>query len=253
MNKRVFSFFILLVALFMSALYYTDSVQKPIILTLNNIKSYYHTSTQFIQDNLDKHFFQAKEIQELKSTLEKYENNHLVMRQLAMEINDLYKQSHSPLTIDPKVELVRTISYQKFGDFNKIWMNVPDYNRSKIYGLIYKEYVAGIVVPKNGEALGLLNRDIKCSYAVSVGSQYAPGIIHGNNGKNLVVKFIPSWYNIHVGDEVITSGLDNIFFKGLKVGQVLSIEKEQGYQNVIVNQYYKVDNPNYFYLIRKLK
>lgn len=253
MNKRVFSFFILLVALFMGTLFYTNIVQRPIILTLNNFKSYYHISTQFVQDNFEKHFFQAKKIQEFNHTLEKYENNHLVMRQLAMEINDLYIQSNSILTIDPRVELVRTISYQKFGDFNKIWMNVPDYNSSKIYGLIYKEYVAGIVISKNEEALGLLNRDIKCSYAVSVGAQYAPGIAHGDNGEHVIVKFIPSWYNINVGDEVITSGLDNIFFKGLKVGQVLSIEKEQGYQNIIIDQYYKTDNPNYFHLIRKLK
>jgi len=253
MNKRVFSFFILLVALFVSALYYSNSVQKPLLITLNTFKSYYHSSTEYIQDQIEKHFFQAQKIEELKTSLQKYENNHLVMRQLATEINDLYKENNSPLKTHPQVTLVRTIAYQKFGDFNRIWMQIPDYNASKIYGLTYKEYVAGIVIPKNGEALGLLNRDIQCSYSVLVGAQHAPGIAHGNGGEYIIIKFIPGWYNIKAGDEVISSGLDNIFFKGLKVGQVRSVQKAQGYQNAIVEQYYKTDNPNYFYLIRKLK
>ncbi len=253
MNKKVFSFFILLVALFVSALYYSNSVQKPLLTALNSFKSYYHFSTEYIQNQIEKHFFQVQHIEELQSSLQKYENNHLVMQQLATEINDLYKANNSPLKINPQVELVRTIAYQKFGDFNKLWMQIPDYNASKIYGLTYKEYVAGIVIPKNGEALGVLNRDIQCSYSVFVGAQHAPGIAHGNSGEHIVIKFIPAWFNIQAGDEVISSGLDNIFFKGLKVGQVLSVQKAQGYQNAIVDQYYKADNPNYFYLIRKLK
>jgi len=253
MNKGVFSFFILLVALFVSALYYTNTLQKPIIVALNNFKSYYHLSTEYVENSLKKYFFQAQQIEELTKKLEKYENNHLVMRQLAMEINDLYQENNSSLKTKPQVELVRTISYQKFGNFNRIWIDIPDYNSSKIYGLTYKEYVAGIVIPQNGEPLGVLNRDIKSSYAVSVGPMHAPGIAHGNNDENIVIKFIPSWFTIKVGDEVVTSGLDNIFFKGLKVGQVLSIQKAQGYQNAIVEQYYKADDPNYFHLIRKLK
>ncbi len=253
MNKRVFSFFILLVALFVSALYYTNLVQKPILTTLNSFKSYYHLSTEYIQKKFDTHFFQAQEIEKLTSKLQQYENNHLVMRQLAMEINDLYKENNSTLKINPQVSLVRTISYQKFGNYNRIWMDVPDYNASKIYGLTYKEYVAGIVIAKNGEALGLLNRDIQCSYSVFVGSKNAPGIVHGNNTEHILVKFIPAWFHIKIGDEVVSSGLDNVFFKGLKVGQVIEIQKAQGYQNVVVNQYYKADNPSYFHLIRRVK
>ena len=76
--------------------------------------------------------------------LQKYEKNHLVMQQLASEINDLFKENHSKLKTDPKVQLVRTISYQKFADQNRVWLEVPDYNSSRVYGLTYKELVAGI-------------------------------------------------------------------------------------------------------------
>jgi len=253
MNKELLGFFLLFVALFVSALYYTNTVQGPLVSTLNYFKSYYHNSTEFVQDSFDKHIFQAKTIASLKEELHNYENNHLVMQQMASEINDLFKANNSEITINPKVQLIRTLSYQKFGDLNRIWLDIDDYNASKIYGLTYNELVAGIVIPQNKKPLGLLNRDIKSSYAVYVGKTRAPGIAHGNNAKHLVVNFIPAWFKVEVGDEVITSGLDEIFFKGLKVGRVISISKSQGYQNAQIEPYYESNNPNYFYMIKELK
>ena len=253
MNKSLLSFFSIFIVLLMGTLYYTNIIQKPFISALNSIKTNYFNSIEFIEKQIDKHFFQAQEIESLQEKLEKYENNHLVMQQLASEINDLYTQNKSTLKLNPNVELVRSISYQKFGDLNKIWLDIKDYNSSKIYGLTHKELVAGIVIPKNGRPLGLLNKDIKSSYAVFVGDEKAPGIAHGNNGEDLIVKFIPAWFNIQEGDEVTTSGLDDVFFKGLKVGTVLSVTKSQGYQNAVIKPYYKANDPSYFYMIKKVR
>jgi len=253
MNKGLLSFFLIFIVLLVGALYYTNTIQSPFISALNNIKISYHNSTEFIQNSIDKHFFQAQHIEELKEKLQKYENNHIVMQQLASEVNDLFAENNSKLKIDPKVELVRAISYQKFADQNRVWLEIDDYNSSKVYGLTYKEYVAGIVVSQNGRALGLLNRDFKSSYAVYVGDEKAPGIAHGNSAENLIVKFIPAWFAIKKGDEVVTSGLDEMFFKGLKVGTVISVTKSQGYQNAVIEPYYKSNNPNYFHMIKEIK
>jgi rod shape-determining protein MreC len=253
MNKKLFTYLLILLALFMGALYYTKTIQSPLLSSLNTIKITYHTILQSIEDSIDKHFFQAQEISQLKEKLQRSKNNHLVMQQLASEIDDMYKENNSTLAINPKTELVRAIAYEKFGNLNRIWLDVPDYNSSKIYGLVYKNLVAGIVIPKNTKALALLNSDIKSTYAVYIGDKKAPGIAHGNNGKNLVVSFIPAWFNIKVGDEVITSGLDNIFFKGLKVGRVLSLSTSQGYQNALIEPYYKSGEPSYFHLIRSVR
>ncbi len=253
MNKKVLSFFSILIALLVIAIYFTNTLQSPLLSLQNSVKINYHNTIKFLEKSYNKYFFQADQIASLQEQLNKYENNHLVMRQLASEINDLYKENNSSLKIDPRVELVRTISYAKFGDLNRVWMEIQDYNASKIYGLTYREFVAGIVISQGGRPLGLLNRDIKSSYSVSVGPDHAPGIAHGNNDEFLVVKFIPSWFKIKKGDEVITSGLDNIFFKGLKVGTVLSVTKSQGYQNAVVDQYYKANDPDYFHMIRSVK
>ncbi len=237
----------------MGALYYSNGIQSPLISSLNYIKNSYHNSIESLNNTIDKHFFQAQKIAVLKRKLQKYEKNHLIMQQLASEIDDLYKENNSTLKLNPKVELVRAISYEKFGNLNRLLIEVPDYNASKIYGLTYKEVVAGIVVPKNKQPLALLNSDIKSAYSVYIGANNAPGIAHGNNDEHLVINFIPAWFEIHIGDEVITSGLDNIFFKGLKVGKVISVSKSQGYQNAVVDQYYKINEPSYFHMIRSVK
>lgn len=253
MNKKLFSYLFTLVALFLGAMYYNTTIQSPIISSLNKLKSIYHGTTEQITEALDRYFLQASTIEELSQRLENYEKNHLVMQQLASEIHDLYEASQSNLRLHPEVTLVRALSYEKFGNFNRLWLDVEEYNSSKIYGLTYKELVAGIVINKNSKPLALLNKDIKSSYAVYVGESNAPGIAHGNNDANLVVNFIPSWFAIKIGDEVVSSGLDNIFFKGLKVGRVLSISKTQGYQNAIVEPYYKADETHYFHMIKELR
>ena len=253
MNKELFSYLFVIIALLVGAFYYNTTIQSPIISSLNFLKVNYNNTTQYVDDAIDRYFFQAGEITDLKEKLQHYENNHLVMQELANEISDLYKAQDSNFTVTSNVVLVRTISYEKFGNFNRLWIDVPEYNSSKIYGLTYKELVAGIVINKNEKPLALLNQDIKSAYAVYVGEQNAPGIAHGNNNKNLIVNFIPAFYTVKKGDEVISSGMDNIFMKGLKVGKVLSVTSSQGYQNAIIEPYYKNSEPNYFHMIERVK
>ena len=253
MNKGLFGFLTIFIALVVGALYYSNYIQTPILSSLNYIKTIYHDSIEYVDSSINRHMFQADKIASLEESLHKYENNHLVMQQLANEIKDLFEENKSQLKTSPKVELVRTISYEKFGNFNRLWVDVNDYNSSKIYGLTYKELVAGIVIAKDGRALALLNKDIQSSYSVYLGQDNAPGIAHGNNSQNIVVKFIPTWFKISKGDEVYTSGLDKMFFKGLKVGKVISVTSSQGYQNAIVKPYYESNDPNYFHMIRRVR
>lgn len=253
MNKGLISFLFTVLVLFLSAIYYSDAIQTPFISSLNYIKSSYHNTVEYTSEIFYTHFAQAKHINELENKLLQYEENHLVMQQMASELNDLFHENSSVLISNPAAELVRTISYQKFGNLNRVWLEINDYNSSKIYGLAYKELVAGIVISEKGKPLGILNTDVMSTYAVTIGSNEAPGIAQGTNKENLMVKFIPSWIDIKAGDEVKTSGLDKLFFKGLKVGRVLSCTKSQGYQSAVVEPYYRANNPNYFHIIKELK
>ncbi len=253
MNKKALSYFFLLLALFIGAAIYSPTLQSPLITALNSLKSSYFKSISYIGSTIDEHFFQAQTIKELTTIRKNYKILYLKAQQCNNELHDLYMENNSSFALNPDIELVRAISYQKFGDFTRLWMDIPDYNSSKIYGLLYNEYVAGIVINKHNKPLALLNSDLKSTYAVYVGEKNAPGIAHGNSDQNLIVSFIPAWFNLRIGDEVKTSGLDNIFFKNLKVGKVIAIKKSQGYQDAVVAPYFKSNEPNYFHIIRKIK
>ena len=253
MNKKIFGFLFVITLLFWGSLNYTDSFQEPIDRFFNLFKSSYHNTLKSINDTIEEHFFQKQTIQTLKKKLQQCQQNSLLLPHYKDELKNLHKLTDANISFAPKVTLVRAISYAKFGDLNRLWIESDEYNASKMYGLVYQNKVAGIVIPKNGMPLALLLRDPKSSFAVYIGDIKAPGIAHGNNDENIIATFIPTWYNIEVGDEVITSGLDNLFFEGLEVGKVLKVTTSQGYQKVIIEPYYKQKDLNYFYMILSTK
>lgn len=253
MNKSLLLFFALFAALLGAALYYSSTLQSPFLSLSVTVQNSYFHSVHSISDAIDEHFNQQEHIQELQRKLQDYEKNHLLMQQISSELNSIYKESNNTaLKADPKIQLVRTVSYVKFSDVNKLWLEMKDFNSSKIYGLIYKDSVAGIAVPYGTKPIALLNGDVKCTYAVYVGQNSAPGIARGNNDGTIIVNFIPSWVPIKIGEEVVSSGLDKLFFKGMKVGKVVSFKNSQGYQTAIVNPYYKSKEPRYFHLIKEV-
>ncbi|MCT7557315.1 rod shape-determining protein MreC [Aliarcobacter butzleri] len=66
--------------------------------------------------------------------------------------------------------------------------------------------------------------------------------------KSRKVKFIPIWSDINIGDEVITSGMDNIFFEGLKVGKVLEVSEQANMKVATIKPYVNALKKKYFYI-----
>ncbi|MDD4856125.1 MAG: rod shape-determining protein MreC [Sulfuricurvum sp.] len=253
MNKQRLSLILLLLACVGGALYFSPFLQTPFIHLSQAIKIAYLDQIQGFQNSLTKHISQEKTITELQQRNHYYERELLTLHQVASEYQNLLKLQNSSIKTLPEVELVRTISYVRMGDPHKLWLEMSHFDPARVYGLIYRGYVAGIIVSKNHSPMALLNGDIKSSYAVSVGNSQAPGIVRGNNERHLIVEFIPTWIPIYVGDEIVTSGLDQIFFSGLKVGKVISISKASGYQSAVVEPYFYAKNPTYFHVITKVK
>ncbi len=54
------------------------------------------------------------------------------------------------------------------------------------------------------------------------------GVVFGNLGAGLVVRYLPQLADVAVGDEMITSGLGGVFPKGIPVGKVASVERKSG-------------------------
>ncbi len=253
MNRKLLGFLLIFALLVAFALNNSTLIQNSVIGPLNSIKQFYHTSFTQVRDAVNQHFNQKEYLLYLQEKLEIYEKNHLISHQIASELNRLYEENNATFASHPDVALVQGLSYVTLGDMNKIWLHMDDFNRSKIYGLVHKERVAGIVIAKNNQPMALLNNDPKCSYAVSIGEKKAPGIIHGRNQKEMLVEFIPSWMPVSVGDEVVTSGLDNLFFSNVLVGVVTQVSQSQGYQNAVVLPYYQESDIGFFHVITQVR
>ncbi len=246
---RKFIFLLLFCTIGLSYLFKVDELIVNKFSFLNDLKMFYINKIVYFSSITEKYFDQATTIEKLR-----IENNEL------KEYKTLYTKTQTQLDnlkefisssknqeITPQLNRTKVLSYINFNDFTKIWLDQKKKDDT-ILGLITENYAAGIVVEKNGQAMALLNGNKECSYAVFIGNEKIPGIVTSSkNGKDLLVKFIPIWSEIKVGDEVITSGMDNIFFEGLKVGLVTEITNLPDMKIAVVKPYANVLKKKYFF------
>jgi len=246
MNKILF-----ILILIIAGLIYIFNIDKTVsdkFTSLNSFKQSYIIQVTKIGDFFDKYLGQADTIERLKKEVIALEKIKLLHTNSKTTLSNLINSYSSLSQEEHKITLSRVISYVDFDNYTKVWLDLPKKD-DKILGLISDNYTAGIVINKSDKALALLNGNEKCNYAVYVGEKKAPGIVHGYHEKNyLTIKFIPIWIDIKVGDEVVTSGMDNIFFAGLKVGKVIAIKKMPDMQEAIIAPYAKAIQEKYFYV-----
>jgi rod shape-determining protein MreC len=252
MRKLLFILLFIIVGL--GYLFKVDELIIKKFTFFNDLKLSYIDKVINISTTIEKHFDQANTIDKLK-----IENNEL------KEYKILYTTTQKQLDIikdfiinintqelKPKIELVKVLSYINFNDFTKVWLD-QERTDDQILGLITEDYAAGIVVNKDGRSVALLNGNKECSYAVFIGENKVPGIVTSSkDGKDLLIKFIPIWSEIKKGDEVITSGMDNIFFEGLKVGIISEVTNLPDMKIAIVKPYANVLKKKYFYTYKHL-
>ncbi len=192
-------------------------------------------------------FHQKKQIERLRKELETCQKTATLSVAFASKLNHFLEENKLDI-YDPDLFMVRGLSYIKLGDFSKMWLDFPDYNHSRIYGLLFKGYAAGIVDEQDGKPIARLLSNKKMIFSVEVGKQRDLGVIFGNKDF-LEVKYIPTYADIQVGDEVITSGNDNIFYEGVKVGEVIQIQTTNLYKMALVKPYAELHNPEFFYAV----
>ncbi len=254
MNKEYLTIFFITLALLAGAIRYTDPLHDYFLEGLNGIKSTYWSVVESIEETIDEHVNQQETIIKLRKENEQYKKDHILLQSIAAEFNAVLKENRSHMPMQhTKVQLARAISYAKFGDRNKVWLELDTFKTDKMYGLIREGKSAGIVIEKLGKPLALLNGDPKSSYAVYVGDVKAPGIARGKNADEMVVEFIPTWMKISIGDEVKTSGLDHLFYEGIPVGKVVSFRRRQGFQTAVIKAYANTDQLGFFHVIEQIE
>ena len=246
---RKFLFALLFIIASLSYLFEVDELLAKKFTFFDDFKISYINKFINISNSVEKHFNQASTIENLtieNNELKAYKILYTATQKQLDAIKELLVQVE--LTqLKPKIELVKVLSYINFNDFTKVWLDKVPQNHN-ILGLITENYAAGIVVNKDGRSVGLLNGNKDSSYAVFIGEGKAPGIVTASKTQDeLLIKYIPIWAEINKGDEVITSGMDNIFFEGLKVGTIVEITNLPDMKIATVKPYVNVLKKKYFY------
>lgn len=245
---RKFIFVLLFITIGLLYLFEIDKLIAQKFSFFNDLKLTYINKVVNISTTVEKYFNQASTIERLKIENEELKEYKILYTSTKKQLDTLKELVIGLNTSElrPKIELVKVLSYINFNDFTKVWLD-QERNDDKILGLITNNYAAGIVVNKNGRSIALLNGNKECSYAVFIGKNKVPGIVTSSkDGKGMLIKFIPMWTDIKEGDEVITSGMDDIFFEGLKVGKIteittlpdMKIAKLKPYANVLEKKYF---------------
>ena len=255
MNKKII-LFLIIISLFLGYYFNIEyTIKKKLNLLKNSISSVFLTNLINIETIIDKYFNQLDYIEQLKQS-EKENENYKVLYDIELEQNKEYKQL---LNINFKSKYnfkkVKVLSYLKLNDTSKVILDYSTSNKNKIYALItYDGFSAGISLTKENQNIGYLNNNKRCNYTVFIGDEKAPGITSGMNNDGLLsIKHIPLWKNINIEDEITTSGMDEIFPYGIKVGVVKKIIKGETTQEVFCKPYGKVLSKRHFYLFDTTK
>ncbi|MDR0664672.1 MAG: rod shape-determining protein MreC [Helicobacteraceae bacterium] len=214
------------------------------------VKSYYLSAAQRCDEWFSSHFEQVESIERLREENKRLKEDQVVLNAFAAEIVNLSKLKGYETPPKFRVRVVRALSYAELPDMRKIIIDYGDLKPTEVKGLIYNNEAAGIVVDSiGGYAKALLNGDMECSYSVYIGEEKTPGIAMGRSDQEMIVRYIPAWMNVKEGDEVVTNGLDGIFFAGVKVGRVTRVNRLNAYIEAIIKPYYTAFNPDYFYIV----
>lgn len=251
MNKFVFLILFLCVSL--AYIFNIDKLIARNFVAFNNIKEFYIQKMLNVSNTIEKYFDQANSIEVLRTDNKKLAKYEILYSSKSNELYDIQEKTEKLSIKNESLNLVKVLSYVDFNDFTKVWLDLNK-NDDKILGLISNNYAAGIVIQKDLKAQAILNGNDKSNYAVFIGKENAPGITHGiENSPNIIAKYIPIWIDINIGDEVITSGMDNIFFKGLKVGKVVGINKMADMQEAVIRPYAQVLKQRFFHVYKQKK
>jgi len=252
MFKKTLLSVLLVMVVFFISLKLSSKVEDGFLFITDGIKNSVIDGQIFLVDSISRHFDQERQISELKFQSKENERLNLELLDKSVALENMMEELNAPRQNKEEYEMIKTISYVNLGDYNKIWLDYKMKDQNTIIGLVQKGFAAGIMINKNGRALGLLNGDTKCSYAVYIGENKVPGMLIGRGDEEKIyIEFIPSWKDVNINDEVVTSGLDGVFSEGIRIGYVESIEESQGYKVAKINSYADTLHPRFFWIKRE--
>lgn len=235
----------LIAILVVASFFLSERVKFTVLQGVKQTLNIYYSISEFFSNSYNEHFNQVQEIKKLREENLELEKYSILFEYYKAELNELLAQKDI-LKLDPQLKLLRVLSYVNIEDYSKFWVNFPEFNPDEIYGVIYNNQSAGILVSNDNQPMVILQNDENSLFSVVIGNEKIPGVANGD-GQEVLIKYIPKWLNPQIGDEVYTSGLDGVFFEGVYVGEVTQILDEDLYKSVKIKTGIEKQVPVYIY------
>jgi len=240
MSRRLLIIFAVLVIGF----FQIPTVKKYTLESANSLKNSFSSFLTSLKESYEEYIDQKDTIENILK-----ENKFLKdeIQRIAVRYATCRDLKHFRSLQIPNVVFTQVISYAKLPDFTQVYINY-DKPFTTPRGLVYNNMAAGIAVKHySNYSLALLNSNEKTSYTVYIGSEKIPGIFYG---KINTIKYIPKFKKVNIGDLVVTSGLDGVFYQGARVGEVTEVKEKKLYQEAKVRLFYNDLNPEFFYVVQ---
>lgn len=252
----------LFIALFLAASLavafgFSQKARQVFFHATDGIKSQYTQFKEALGKTYGRFFDQARTIAYYQDKYSQYQRVELELIELKERLNKIL-EFYPQLDLYPSAvfEPALVLSYVELSAYDKVWLRTKEqYAQDKIFGIVRDGYALGIAVFEQGRLLGLFNGNEKCSYSVYIGASKIPALLHYDpkDSQNVIADFIPQYLSIQEGDEVFTSGLDDIFIENIPVGRVEKIIDQNGYISAVIKPYADKKAPEYLWIINKEK
>jgi rod shape-determining protein MreC len=242
MSRRLLVFLALLII----GIFQIPVVKKYTLESANSLKNSFSSFVTSVKETYNEYIEQKNTLQNLLEE-NKYLKNEI--QKIAVKYATCKDLKYFKKLKIPNVVFTQVISYAALPDFTQVYINY-DKPFTIPRGLVYNNLAAGIAVKHySNYSLALLNSNEKTSYTVYIGKNKIPGIFYG---KINTIKYIPKFKPVKIGDIVITSGLDGVFYQGALVGKVVEVVEKKLYQEAKIKLFYNDLNPEFFYVVQTL-
>ncbi len=170
----------------------------------------------------------SKVNEELKAEVEKLQGKIFTMSEVEKENERLKQLLDFGKEIPRKKVLAQIVSFDSSNEFKVLRINKGEKHGLKLLSpVITMTGLVGYVyrlTPNYADILTILDQNNRVDAIVTRTRSH--GIVEGSSGFRAQLKHMNRTEKIEIEDEVITAGLGTIYPKGIKVGKISKIDKE---------------------------
>ena len=210
------------------SLNFVRSVVKDVVYRTSFITSMPGNSITSVFTKVQNYFEIYEQYEIVKSKLQQLENQKNEINYLKIE-NDKLKKVIDDTDIYNYESITTKVLVDKKSPFLKSVILNKGFNSGFKRGMPVLDgpYFVGRITEVNYlSSRALLINDLNSKISVVIEPLGYQAIMSGNGEKTALLEFLPKNHQLEVGGLVYTSGTDGIFFPGVPIGRVESIEKK---------------------------